>query len=302
MLAAQVLPDHAPLRILIVSDEVNPHGLPAEQLTQPGEISAALAVLPMLNLADSTEALLELPTDQLDAATTRLLRAGSDPLSYDVLVYFAHRIPSGVNGALQQTEFVAAVQHFLAQGGGVVSFHHGIYQLPGKESMQALLGAAATGNVSWNTVSGQRVINVAPGHFITTNGIGYAGQTSYGDPAAGVPSGNYPWFANIPDERYPTLALQPGSGRLQMLFASDYAEGDGTHVLGYTYRQNAWAGQVVMYQPGEYQPQALGPGNNLQVLLNAIVFSHDRVFAQAFETIDCRFSRHLAYCWGKRPF
>lgn len=36
------LPPHRTLRILIVSDEVNPHGLPASQLTQPGDLSVAL--------------------------------------------------------------------------------------------------------------------------------------------------------------------------------------------------------------------------------------------------------------------
>ncbi len=36
------LPPHSPLRILIVSDGVNPHGLPPDELTEPGDISAAL--------------------------------------------------------------------------------------------------------------------------------------------------------------------------------------------------------------------------------------------------------------------
>ncbi|MEM9553509.1 MAG: hypothetical protein AAGC60_04570 [Acidobacteriota bacterium] len=30
---------------------------------------------------------------------------------------------------------------------------------------------------------------------------------------------------------------------------------------------------MVVYQPGEHQPQALGPGNNFQILLNAIAFA-----------------------------
>src|SRR5688572_33475274 len=41
-LAAAVLPAHRALRVLVVSDEVNPHGLPPGSLTQPGEIAAAL--------------------------------------------------------------------------------------------------------------------------------------------------------------------------------------------------------------------------------------------------------------------
>ena len=40
--AAAVLPPHGPLRILIVSDEVNPHGLSDAELTQPGDLLAAI--------------------------------------------------------------------------------------------------------------------------------------------------------------------------------------------------------------------------------------------------------------------
>jgi hypothetical protein len=40
IVATANLPPHGPLRILIVSDEVNPHSLPDEELTQPGSISA----------------------------------------------------------------------------------------------------------------------------------------------------------------------------------------------------------------------------------------------------------------------
>lgn len=36
------LPPHGPLRVRIVSDEVNPHGLSNPELTQPGDLSAAL--------------------------------------------------------------------------------------------------------------------------------------------------------------------------------------------------------------------------------------------------------------------
>lgn len=50
-LGAQTVAPHAPLRILIVSDEVNPHGLPPADLTQPGEISTAILALSGLQLA-----------------------------------------------------------------------------------------------------------------------------------------------------------------------------------------------------------------------------------------------------------
>lgn len=223
---AQLLPPHPPLRILIVSDEVNPHGLPPEELTQPGEISAALLVLPR-----------------------------ADPAAYDVLIYFAHRIPDGADAQARQEAFVTAVDGFLAEGGGVISFHHGIFLTAGKESMQDLLGAQASGTVVWDTIDGQNIIAVAPEHFIAGFGIDYPATTSYEDLAHGIPLDDYPFFNNTPDELYPNFELVPAAGEIEMLFASDYDA--APHILGYVERRPEWAGVVVVYQPGEFQPDRL---------------------------------------------
>lgn len=272
--AAQSLPPHPPVRVLIVSDEVNPHGLMPSQLTQPGEISAALLASPVLNRDSGPEAILEIPTNQIQDATTRLLLPAGSAGSYNVLIYFAHRIPdNGMGAAARQEAFVTAVNGFLLAGGGVISFHHGIYRLPGKESILQLLGAEASGAVPWNTVDGQNVINVQPGSFITGNGVSYGASVGYAHPAFGVPAGTYALFNNTPDERYPTLNLLAPAADILPLFASNYVDNGSTHILGYVRRRADWDGAVVMYQPGEYEPNALGPGNNLQILLNAIVFA-----------------------------
>ena len=284
---AQVLPPHPPLRILIVSDEVNPHGLPPEDLTQPGEISAALLAIPALHLDAGADAVFEVATDQIEMATARLLVPLGDPAAYDLLIYFAHRIPNGADGALRQEAFVTAVDGFLAQGGGVISFHHGIFQTSGKESMQDLLGARANGAVIWNTVEGQNVIAVAPNHFVAGYGVNYPATVSYEDPGLGIPLASYPVFNNTPDERYPNFVFLPAAGEIEVLFSSNY---NGTpHLLGYSERRPEWAGVVVVYQPGEFQPNALEPGNNLQILLNAIVYvaqfaSGELLFGDAFES------------------
>ena len=266
------LPPHSPLRILIVSDEVNPHGLPAADLTQPGELSAAFTS-PGSGL--SIDTVTEIATDSLPTATAALSVPFGDPSAYDVLVYFAHRIPTGGSGAADQAAFVAAVEAFLIAGGGVVSFHHGSYETAGKEAMQELIGATATGSVPWNTVDGQRVINVAPGHFVTTNGVEYPSSTSYSDVGRGVPLDTYDYFTNVPDERYIEFEIEPTAGFIGMLFGSDYVENGSEHILGFTHRQPGWAGVVVAYQPGEYQPNAIDDldGNNFQILANAIVFA-----------------------------
>lgn len=283
--SAQFLPPHEPLRILIVSDEVNPHGLPDEDLTQPGELSAALLSVPGLQL-DGAQAVLEIPTDQIEQATAVLELSPDDPEAYDVLIYFAHRIPDGPNNQIRQEGFVTAVDGFLQVGGGLVSFHHGIYFTAGKESMQDLLGAQATGAVPWNTVDGQNVIATAPNHFVASYGVDYPSTISYEDAVHGVPLGTYPFFNNTPDERYPTFDLLPAAGDIEVLFGSDY--GAGEHLLGYAETRDEWTGAVVVYQPGEYQPNALS-GNNLQVLLNAIVWTHrysegDLIFGDGFES------------------
>jgi hypothetical protein len=154
-----------------------------------------------------------------------------------------------------------------------VIFHHGLYLLPGKESMMNLIGAQATGNVSWNTVDGQNVINVSGGHFVANQGVSYPNLITYSDPANGITAANQPAFQNLPDERYPQFQWLGGSTGRRVLFASNYAENGNTHVLAFEQRRRAWRGVLLAYQPGEYLPQALGPGNNFQILLNAIVYT-----------------------------
>jgi len=274
--SAATLPPHGPLRILIVSDQVNPHGLSNAQLTQPGDISAALGNAGSgLNIDASPNALIEIATDNLVTATAALSVPIDDAAAYDVLIYFAHRIPNGANGAQLQSDFVAAVNAFLVAGGGMISFHHGSYFTTGKEAVLDIIGGTASGAVPWDTLDGQNVIDVAPGHFITTHGVEYAGTVSYADLPRGVPSDTYPVFNNTPDERYPNFVLNPTAGTIEMLFASNYSQGGTTHVLGFTHRRPEWAGVVVVYQPGEYQPNALDnlDGNNFQILANAIVYA-----------------------------
>src|SRR5262245_13028725 len=138
---AATLPAHGPLRILIVSDEVNPHGLPANQLTQPGDLSAALTAPGTgLVLDAAPDAVREIATDDLPNATAALAIPFSDPAAYDVLIYFAHRIPNNVSGTQQQADFTAAVSAFLVAGGGVISFHHGSYSSTGKAAILDLIG------------------------------------------------------------------------------------------------------------------------------------------------------------------
>ncbi len=273
------LPVHRPLRVLIVSDEVNPHGLAPEELTQPGELSAALALASSgLRFDAGPDPLLEIATDQIEQATAALLRPHHDPLAYDVLVYFAHRIPAGPEGGDRQEAFAAAVETFVIRGGGVVSFHHGIYLTPGKESIQQLLGGTATGAVVWSTGEGQRVISVSPLHFVACNELDPEPLVRYEDAGRGVPDDDYPFFTNVPDERYLSFELNPSATDVEILFASNYDQSGTTHLLGFTNRRPGWRGAVVVYQPGEYEPSALDPaGPNLQILVNAIVWSTHRV-------------------------
>ena len=270
---SQILPPHQPLRILIVSDEVNPHGLDDNSLTQPGDISAALANTVALNIDTGTDAILEIDTNQIELATTELQRSLADSLRYDVLIYFAHRIPNnGNNAAGRQADFVSAVESFLATGGAVISFHHGIYQTAGKQAIQSLLGAQATGGVPWDTVDGQTLIFVGGDHFIGNHEISYDQQVAYEHPAHGIAAANYPAFVNVPDERYPQMDFNKGNSGcdISILYESDYVNNGNQHLLSYLKWCPGWGSQIFVYQPGEYQPNALGNGNNFQILLNAI--------------------------------
>ena len=274
--AAATLPPHAPLRILIVSDRVNPNSLPPSLLTEPGDLSAAIAQPGSgISIDSAAGSLIEIATDDLAQATALLSVPITDPAAYDVVLYFAHRTPNIAGGAAVQAAFEAAVEQFLIDGGGFVSFHHGTYRANGKAGIAELIGAAAVGGVQWDTVNGQNVINVAPSHFVTSFGVTYPTTTSYDDIPNGVPAGTYGLFNNTPDEQYPTLTVNPSAGDVEILFASNYNNAGTRHILGFTHRQPSWAGIVVAYQPGEYQPNALDDlnGNNFQILANALLYA-----------------------------
>lgn len=282
---AQTLPEHESLRILIVSDEVNPHNLNDEQLTQPGDLSVALQNTAVLN----TAAILEINTNQIEQATTELLRDKNDLLFYDILIYFAHRNPSNGNSAqARQEAFVMAVETFLQAGGGVISFHHGIYLGSGKQSMQNILGAQAIGDVPWDIVNGQDIIYVGGEHFIGSHQINYNLQVAYENNDHLIPASNYPAFNNVPDERYPQMDFNSSNANcdIKVLFESDYLDNGDTHLLSYSKHCSNWKSQIFVYQPGEYQPNALS-GNNYQILLNAIyylsAYRWDIILSNGFE-------------------
>ena len=269
----QSLPAHDPIDILIVSDEVNPHGLSDEDLMQPGDLTPVLSNLATLN----SHIILEIDTNQIELATNALNLSPDNVDRPEVLIYFAHRIPNnGNNASGRQADFVAAVAQFLQTGGGVISFHHGIYLTGGKQPIQDLLGSQATGSVPWNTVNGQDVIFVGGDHFIGTHQINYSGTTTYSNPSHGIAADNYPFFNNTPDERYPQMDFNAGNAGcdIENLFQSNYSDNGNQHLLGYTKQCPGWTSQVMVFQPGEHQPTATS-GNNLQVLLNAIYYLSD---------------------------
>jgi MYXO-CTERM domain-containing protein len=261
---AAELPAHDPLRILIISDEVNPHGLSDADLTQPGELQAAISD-PGSGL--TVEVVEEVDSACLDDALTVL-----DGGQANVVVYFAHLPATACDGSPRQAELTEAMDTHLRQGGGVVVFHHGIYEAGGKEPILQLLGGRAS-SIAWDTAAGQDVIAVGGDHFVTSQALQYEGMRSFS--GVGVAAGEYPFFNNRPDERYDAMALLTEAGEERtILFTSADAGGGAARVLGYDLWRPGWMGHVVFYQPGEYQPASLDVGgNNFQVLANAILYS-----------------------------
>jgi len=256
----------APIDVLIVSDGVNPHGLSSEELTEPGDLAAAFASPPTTNLADfAIGTVLEVASGCVDEALEWL---GSDQPPA-VLVYFAHQAASHCAGGSAQAELVTLTEAHLAAGRGVLAFHHGLYEAPGKEAMLELLGAEAT-SIAWDTTEGQDVVAVAPSHFIYGSVSAPLMRTLPELP--GVSAGDYPAFNNTPDERYPqtTLITSPGETRV-ILFAT----ASGTpRVLGYDLQPPGLAGHIIAYQPGEHQPTILDDrtGPNYQILTNSLYY------------------------------
>jgi hypothetical protein len=262
--AAATLPAHAPRRILIIADAVNPHGLSDAMLTQPADIKAALEAADSgIALTGGTATLVD--SQCIDQALTSL--TGATPP--DVVIYFAHTGAESCAGANRQPELTAAFTTFLEGGGGIVVFHHGLYYEAVKQPILTLLGGQSTGYVY--EAGGQRVFNISPSHFVTSNGVTYAG-TDMLTAGAPVPGGTFSYFDNVPDERYDNLTLHVVAGEQRdLLFATD---SNGTRPLGYALQRAGWQGRVVAYQPGEIQPLALDDrdGPNFQILANAIHF------------------------------
>jgi hypothetical protein len=277
--AAATLPAHGPLRILVVGDNVNPHGLPANQITEVEDVAATLAGPGTgLTLAADASAVRLVPTDSIEQATPLLTLPPADANYYNVVVYFSHRVPGTGTAAdlARQDAFTAAMQQYLLAGGSMVSFHHGAYFWTGKTGILDLIGCTANGAVPWDTVYGQDVVNVTPGHFVSSNGVTYPGNTPYADPMRGVPSGTYPVINNVPDEQYPNFTVNAGAAsEVKLLFGGKYSAGDATpHLLGFTHRRQPWWGAVVGWQPAEYQINALNVnGWQFQILANAIVYA-----------------------------
>jgi MYXO-CTERM domain-containing protein len=258
---AATVPEHDPLQIVIIADEVNPNGLSDAELTQPDDVNNAIVASGSgLSVAAVTFSL----SNCVDEAVQAL-----ENEDIDVLVYFAHVAATDCSGLGAQPRLDAAVEAHLQGGGGVVVFHHGLYTAPGKEEILRLLGGTAN-SIFWDTTTGQDVINVAPDHFVAMNELEYTQTRAFADAGFGIPMMEYGVFNNTPDERYPGVQFitEPGESR-EILFASDYS---GAQILGYDLHRPDWGGHVVFYQPGEFQPNALDDvdGNNFQIFANAI--------------------------------
>lgn len=260
------LPPHQPLSVIVIADRVNPHGLSAADLTEPGDLA------PALNGTGSDLSLktpvVEFNSQCVDGALA-VLQSAEPP---DVVVYFAHLPARGCDDTAQQSALTAALETHLQRGGGVVVFHHGGYVAEGKEAILNLFGGGYTG-VEYSVEVGQDVVCLVAGHFVTANGLVYPGHVAYSNPALGIPASSYEQFINAPAERYLKFQpyVEPDEFR-RYLFGSTFGPSHG--VLTYELQRPGWRGRVLTYQPGEYAPRALAPeGRNFQILANAIYWS-----------------------------
>ena len=259
-LFAASLPEHEPLAITVVGDEVNPHSLSDAELTQPRDLVAALEAA---DSGLSIGSLVAVDSSCIDDALAAMPET-------DVFIYFAHRAATDCAGGDAQGALTDATRSLLEAGGGVVVFHHGIYTADGKDEILRLLGGVAN-QIEWLD-SGRPVIAVGGDHFVTTNEIEYPDQTPFGFEDLGVAQADYPSFVLAPAEAYPGTRPQlDGSEDFTVLFASTQP---GAELLGYDLRRPTWSGHTVFVQPGEYQPNALDDrdGNSFQILANAIYY------------------------------
>jgi len=268
LLAAAILPEHAPLSILIIADEVNPHRLSDAELTQPQDLAPALTAA---NSPLHTSEVVTVNSQCADEAQ-RLLAGTETP---DVVLYFAHRAALNCDGTDAQAELTALLDKGLHSGLGIVVLHHGLYvdifKRGAKDDLLRLIGAQ-TNSINWDTTSGQRVFNVGGSHFVSSNGLTYPQRGQFAGMNK-VNAGNFPYFVNLPDELYADTQLLEEAGETRTpLFASDSL---GNRLLGYALTRPGWTFLFFSYQPAEYQPNALDDhdGPNYQILMNALYFA-----------------------------
>lgn len=201
--------------------------------------------------------------DQTDFATTTRSRPAA------LFMY--------VHGPLDQTVGERLIE-YTRSGGRLIVLHHGIASAKAKslfwmEFVGVSILPTNAPEYPWAVLSGVdfEMVNLAPGHHITTRRMNYTGGTSYarGDPPES--ERNLPAFVIRDTEAYLNLRLTPGRRRT-LLFRMKCRDPIGGNV--YQQDTGAWMmpsgkGWILYFQPGHHGRDFQVPQFR-QVLLNTI--------------------------------
>jgi len=182
-----------------------------------------------------------------------------------------------IHGALQEPVELPLIE-YARSGGRLILLHHSISQAKGKNrywfpflGMTLRPGDLEQGGYQWIHGVSFSVVNLAPGHYITTHNVKYDAEIDYRGEAPGGLRGRFPAFLLKGSEIFLNHRFTDGAEKTVLLGFKYRHEPSGA-----TYMQDraAWykpagKGWIMYFLPG-HTTDDLGNEAYAQILLNAV--------------------------------
>lgn len=262
--ASAAADDHDPGRVLIVTDESDRMRPLAAYLKDEGGIDSVI-----VDYAERAEDKRSLPGNLSE---------------YDALVGYIH-------GDLNERTEIGIIE-YTRSGGRFVAVHHMISS--GKKTNRhyfRFLGvhmddielarepSEPDSHYMWREPVEKIVVNLAPGHYITSRGISWPETVDFlPTDVAGARSKRYPAITMMRTEVYSNVKRTDGNEKTLLL---GYVYTDDRNSVTHAQAIDGWIkpageGHIVYIQPGHFVEEFTDTGNILnQLILNAITWNPD---------------------------
>ena len=202
--------------------------------------------------------------------------APADWSTFDAVIAYIH-------GTLQEPIELKIIEYTKA-GGRYVCLHHSVSSGKAKNKYYfdflgvRLPGAAESknpappgGHYAWRHDQDYTIVNIAPGHFITGNGMKYRETLVFPRPGSPGRTAALPSFLNKQGEPYMNVELTGDKVLLLGFHYVDDRNGAEFHQHTAGWLQQAGRGWIVYLQPGHATHEFENP-NIAQLVLNAVLW------------------------------